>query len=73
MEYVHDRWYDTSFGDLVPIILANALTVNCFLFFFLQKTFIYIILHFITFIITKHNCSIHNARHKPLSNTKIHN
>ena len=27
-EYVHDRRYDTSFGDLVPIILANALSVN---------------------------------------------
>ena len=27
-EYIHDRRYDTSFGDLVPIILANALSVN---------------------------------------------
>ena len=27
-EYIHDRKYDTSFGDLVPIILSNALSVN---------------------------------------------
>ena len=44
-----------------------------FFLFLFSKTFIYIILHFITFILTKHKCSIHNERHKPLSNTKIHN
>ena len=26
--YIHSRIYDTSFGDLVPIIIANALCVN---------------------------------------------
>ena len=44
-----------------------------FFLFFFQNNFIYIILHFITFILTNHTCSIHNERHKPLSNTKIHN
>ena len=27
-EYVNNRRYDTYFGDLVPIIIANALSVN---------------------------------------------
>ena len=27
-EYVNNRRYDTSFGDLVPIIIANALSVS---------------------------------------------
>ena len=27
-EYINNRRYDTSFGDLVPIIVANALSVN---------------------------------------------
>ena len=27
-EYVNNKRYDTSFGDLIPIIIANALSVN---------------------------------------------
>ena len=27
-EYANNRRYDTSFGDLVPTIIANALSVN---------------------------------------------
>ena len=27
-EYINDKIYDTSFGDLVPVILTNALSVN---------------------------------------------
>ena len=48
-------------------LLSAGLTLHHYsFFFFFFLNFIYNILHFITFILTKHTCSIHNERHKPL-------